>query len=308
MKKIILLSGLIVLASLSHSQNFKPIPSENIPYWKIWGSILVGTYCVKYYTYWYYTGENIQINNKSYTTLWSKGNWNLSPIPPYGNCSGSGNTLDVYEGALRTENNLVLYLTIDNKEKLLFDYNKQVGDTLADTTYIIQYSYGNAVIQSIDSVVNETGEYLTQWNIKPTSDIHGSFIEGIGPSTGIIHSLVLSESNSDLLCYSENYESYYPVGSECDPTVYINEIDNSGLNVYPNPVNDKVYIEYQNNLNKNANCFLINSLGQIVVEINSNFSSPFKIDCSNLKSGVYIIKVIADNNETLTFKKLLIYH
>jgi len=74
MKKIIFLSCLIVLASISHSQNFKPIPSENTPYWFVFESNLTGYSCVKYSSNWYYTGEEIQVNNKTYTTLWSKGN------------------------------------------------------------------------------------------------------------------------------------------------------------------------------------------------------------------------------------------
>jgi len=106
---------------------------------------------------------------------------------PYGNCSGEGNTLNVEEGALRTENNIVYYVEPGSYyEYILFDYNLKKGDTVPSSFYFLRDVYGVVTVSSIDSALTEQDNYLTRWNLKRSYWSDSSwFIEGIGTNKGI---------------------------------------------------------------------------------------------------------------------------
>jgi len=191
-------------------------------------------------------------------------------------------------------------------EYLLFDYNLQVGDTLADTAYILNDLNCVCTIQSIDSVLIETGEYLTRWNLGP-EPCSGEFIEGIGTNKGIFQSFAFFESNSNFICYSENYESYYPVGSDCDPTVQIKENKSAGLKIFPNPANEIINLKMENQESINYTCSLINSIGRIVYSMSTDFSTNFSINSQKFAKGVYTL-VVKSDKEYISSQKIIIYH
>lgn len=80
-----------------------------------------------------------------------------------------------------------------------------------------------------------------------------------------------------------------------DTEVLANE-NNSHLIIFPNPVTSIVHVELVNK-NSNANYTIMNNIGQIVKFGKTNN----KIDVSNLKSGIYILK-IDDNSKSLIAK------
>jgi hypothetical protein len=63
------------------------------------------------------------------------------------------------------------------------------------------------------------------------------------------------------------------------------------MRVYPNPVNDFLYIENKENI---VSARIYNSLGQLIMETNTKI-----IDFIKLKSGVYILQINSDKETTV---------
>jgi hypothetical protein len=81
---------------------------------------------------------------------------------------------------------------------------------------------------------------------------------------------------------------------------------NSTVSIYPNPTNNILNIEFSNEqlLNKNLSIEIYNTLGQKVVHENvrTNF---LQMNTSNLKDGLYVLKIIDSNSTTLAVKKII---
>ena len=70
----------------------------------------------------------------------------------------------------------------------------------------------------------------------------------------------------------------------------------SSLNVYPNPVNDKLYIETEMNIEE---VVVYTITGVIVGQQSTVNSQQSYIDVANLNSGVYFVKVVTENGEVV---------
>ena len=70
----------------------------------------------------------------------------------------------------------------------------------------------------------------------------------------------------------------------------------SSLNVYPNPVNDKLYIETEMNVEE---VVVYTITGVIVGQQSTVNSQQSYIDVTNLNSGVYFVKVVTENGEVV---------
>jgi hypothetical protein len=76
-----------------------------------------------------------------------------------------------------------------------------------------------------------------------------------------------------------------------------NKINNHLLNLYPNPANDKVNIEFlENYFTKNSSIFIYNIQGELIYKSLINRSSYKQINISDYKAGVYFVKVADDLN------------
>jgi hypothetical protein len=86
-----------------------------------------------------------------------------------------------------------------------------------------------------------------------------------------------------------------------DPTLSLNEFDLGSISLYPNPVkNNRVTISLANEMKFNVEVY--NILGQNV--LNANAEGSVQLNVSNLKSGIYLVKISA-SNKTQT-KKLVV--
>jgi hypothetical protein len=67
----------------------------------------------------------------------------------------------------------------------------------------------------------------------------------------------------------------------------------TGLNIHPNPVNDRLYIETENDI-ENITIFDIFGRQQ---QLSNSSHQHSVIDVSNLTSGIYFIKINTNNGE-----------
>lgn len=80
----------------------------------------------------------------------------------------------------------------------------------------------------------------------------------------------------------------------------LDEATNKAFHIYPNPVNDMLYIDSGDERAENIE--LINLQGVIVSRKPANKSQVQKIDLSGLSKGVYFLKIINDKNIYKVFK------
>ena len=68
----------------------------------------------------------------------------------------------------------------------------------------------------------------------------------------------------------------------------------ASFNIYPNPVNDRLYIEAETEVKE---VVVYDVYGRQQTTVNGQQTSS--IDISNLNSGVYFIKVVTENGEAV---------
>lgn len=98
---------------------------------------------------------------------------------------------------------------------------------------------------------------------------------------------------------SKSYVFYMQIDSIIDNTSSINEIANLNYKLYPNPAVDMVNIDLPYNHNVET-VKVYNVLGKEVYQTLVNNNTNVKIETKNYKSGVYIIKLIDNNNNINT--------
>ena len=151
----------------------------------------------------------------------------------------------------------------------------------SDITYTIGYT-ANASAYPNGNAMDGTGHIRV--NVTPTCvnvDYVKAFIPGTTGSAG--------HSNREV-AFS------YSVGS-C--ALGANDVQPEDvINVYPNPANTKVNIQFKDA--STHNCKLLNTMGQTVLEFNSN-----EINTTNIPNGIYFLKFDSVKNYT---KKIIIKH
>ena len=79
----------------------------------------------------------------------------------------------------------------------------------------------------------------------------------------------------------------------------------TGINIYPNPAKDKLYIEFNNeDLNIDAEVIIYNIQGQVMISKQIEAENSC-IHLNNLNPGIYIIRTRYD--QTLLTRKLIVH-
>ncbi len=153
-------------------------------------------------------------------------------------------------------------------------------------------------------------------------DFDGNFVwaKSIGSSTDDVgHSVAIDISNNiyttgwyrnitdfdpDAGVFNLPIAGFYDmfIHKMSQPTVGIAENNfNSNIVIYPNPTNETINIDIDNILDKNTYFEILNVLGQkIISKPILNQHSLFNIE--QLKSGLYIVKIICNNKNVVTKK------
>jgi hypothetical protein len=84
-------------------------------------------------------------------------------------------------------------------------------------------------------------------------------------------------------------ENNKPVWGTC-PTASIDDQNQLDISIYPNPTNDKLFIQ---GLSSSSRVSIYNVLGKLV--LSQTISK--EIDVNNLQSGIYVIKIAEEQKE-----------
>jgi len=228
----------------------------------------------------------------------------LSIISYYENCEGSFYNYG-YQGAFRNIEELKQVWFVpegEQNEELLYDFNLEVGDTLA-VSYINPYGM-TFYVDEIDSV--EMGN-----SFRKRYKIFGDFnlseqpfiiIEGIGGQNLIkpLEYWLYFEEGYTFQCININDSVYYPTGEACELMVNTNgyKEKKQKFNISPNPSTGKFWIKNASGTQKAIVIEIFNSIGEKIKQMESN-GQIFQIDLSAYSPGIFLIKISWETGETI---------
>lgn len=185
----------------------------------------------------------------------------------------------------------------NEEDKLLMTLSLDVGDSFVtyrfgrpDITYhvvaVFKDSLNRKVIQ-----FDQKHRHSSLINGLNTPDSNIMFIEGVGPSTGISISSLIS-SDDELLCMYKDEEKTYTnlyyqgvcfmqYGRAAEYT------KQHPIKVYPNPVKDKFYIEQDNGSTAMNWVKIYDIQGKLQLSVKT--TNDAEIDVSFLKPGIYFL-------------------
>ncbi len=177
---------------------------------------------------------------------------------------------------------------------LLYDFSLNIGDVLN----VVNSQNSIQTLQTIDSVlVGNT--YRKRWIFNGVNGLNREWIEGIGDVQGLFFPLQYTFEDQQLLsCYEDDalfWNNPQLSGADCF-TVGIDDSEsqiNTIVNVYPNPVLNKLSIEIPNNVNEDFEIELFDITGRSVKS--KTYSNQKKIDVNigDLNKGIYILRIRA---------------
>ncbi len=196
-------------------------------------------------------------------------------------------------------------------KELLYDFDVAVGDTFHVSSHI----YNGIVPPVVMSVGNITvGGVLRKFITVSTGTgepISFDYIEGVGHWRGLWYENGPQlESGTYLLCFSLNGESYFvnpeeinwlePSAENCEFVVGVQDVNTLEIKVYPNPFDG--FISIQGNLSiESVTIFDLRGKALMAALINKREG---KVDTDEIESGIYIIRIVYNNGETITRRLL----
>ena len=288
MKKLIVtITILLTLTTTVKSQDYVPFPTENA-YWNVFYAgtcqeappdSMILRYTVR--------GDTL-IDNKTYQKLYLELGDTLNPV------------IRVI-GGIREDNKKIYYtgetvLAATNGEYLLYDFTKEIGDTIYHES---NGDFFYSVVLDIDSILID-GNYRKQFKIQSHSfgQSPDYIIEGIG---SVVNGLLGNISDIttcgthywEHICFKENGEVKYlnPNFDDCFPPNLIMGANTTRLEtkikIYPNPIDQNLQIE--NNTNENLKIKIIDINGRLIIEQPLNGTKTIiKLD---IKPGIYNVLI-----------------
>lgn len=199
--------------------------------------------------------------------------------------------------------------TTPAKQYYVNDIKFEIGVSEIITPNIPQNLSANAINETSISLSWTSAKNATSYNVyrgteKLANVTTTSYLaEGLNPDTEYCFTITAlnGDTESDKSAEAcaktkeqENQEEEEEEEEEVDEDVGLDELSSS-LNVYPNPVNDKLYIETEVKI-ENVAIYTITGVmvGQQTTE---NGQQTLTIDLSGLNSGIYFVKINSDNGQ-----------
>jgi hypothetical protein len=288
---------LFFLLSRNISAQYVPLPENNA----YWTNYLTAQWANLNENGWshiwsnYLTGNDTVINSIDYVQLIC-----ATRFESFNSSSGmsAGSTSYQYIGAFRNDANTkkVFYIPKnDTAEKLLYDFNLSLGDTVSNW-YNITYPAAVGVVSQIDSVYLDS-QYLQRFRFFYNQYDTIYLIEGIGLTSGLLSAVqYVGAVYEDLLCFGVGNMSIYPNSNQFCGFIGISEKSASTLNVFPNPTSGILKL---GEIERSA--IIFNQFGSRVMRIDDD-SGFDEIDLTDLPAGIYYCSLSSGENYYQAFK------
>jgi hypothetical protein len=188
-----------------------------------------------------------------------------------------------------------IFLFSDTSDVLLYDFSLEIGDSILIPSIFFYYQY--LYVNNIDSIEIQ-GNYrkylVLNSSIHPW--INSYWIEGIGSLNGLFWPRFDQEfSICNLACMTQEAITLYAIDGAINCPYYPNSIpnikDDQRLILYPNPVQDYLYLKVRNINSKDFTCEIYDFTGNLIVQKSKISIEQSHIDVSSLKEGIYIIQI-----------------
>ena len=215
---------------------------------------------------------------------------------------------DLYGIIKEEESGKVFYKPKEQEvEYLLYDFGMNVNDTAV--MYWCQNPNCEVHVR-IDSIATQhiAGAERRVFYVS-SKDMYGdewhwlnTWVEGIGAMEGLLYSCHVVNAGGitlhELLCYHEDGELVWqnPTYNTCliDPLGIQDNIEASGLRVYPNPARDRVVVEGM----ETVEVMVYNTSGQMVKCVRGTN----EINVEGLAEGVYLVRIMDADGKVYTNK------
>ena len=227
----------------------------------------------------------------------------------------NGPTNNVFNVEIKNPNNGTDGYSHNNKFRSLFNITNVVPSNFivwfktnlfgAETSYEITDENGNQVL-SRTGLANNTqyrdtlqlGFGCYQFKI---TDIDEDGIDFWANNDGIGFARFRQASGGPLLSFEGDFGTSFIYNFTVDyPLSYSELFESKDLSVYPNPANNQFNIEGKN-LDQ-ASVFVYNQIGQQLSLKHTKQDNKLQFDCSNVASGVYFVKVVFTDGQSVVRK------
>ncbi len=189
----------------------------------------------------------------------------------------------------------IYFRTIDDpQEYLIFDLRLEEGDMI---NLNARWCDGQSGDMATVVEVNQIGELRELVFDREVGDTEFCeplrFLEGVGPNATLIYPMfrdaILENGTAQRICFASHENIiFYPSNSNVDlcggSITSTNEIEETSMRVFPNPVRDQINIT---DLPANSTVDVFTSHGQRL----GSYPSEARIDCSQWQSGLYLLHV-----------------
>lgn len=215
----------------------------------------------------------------------------------------------------QTQRSYVLYPS-EAVEHLLYDFSLQVGDTLSDPSYYLDWWWGEHLLTVTQVSFDDSGRkkiYLSQ-NQVGGGAAEEVWTEGIGSSKGLFnrtHQGLLDEPEAELLCFEQNeeiiYQKYPNICHYTSITAIETLTNMGGFALSPNPVNNVFTLHYQLLPNTLGSILkLYNAQGQAVLQqAVSPSNTQMDVSVAELPLGIYLCTLTTNKGEYCSQKVLI---
>lgn len=302
MKSLSLILLFIVAVFSCHAQQYRPFPTGNA-YWLYtintgnWGTASSSNPSLIYRQY-IMSGTDTILNGQTYKIITKReyidsGIYSTNPVPSYTN--KTANVPDEVVMAIREDNKRIMAVLFPaTTEVLLYDFNKNIGDTM-------QYlpTINSKVIIGFDTVMVGTTAHKRWLTDNYMTDV----IEGVGSIQGIF-GMLNGQNTVQLACFYNTGQGSYSYGAAT--CFYIHKygtpasVDslqghNVGVSISPNPFADRLDIVSS----VPADITIYNAMSQKVI-IDKSMSRK-SISTTTLPNGVYFVEL---QNKAMNFRKV----
>lgn len=262
-------------------------------YWDVTGYEM-GYICLGFSSYpphrYYFLGDTI-INNTVYAKAYQMEL--ITTYPPV-NCppfSVDTNSTVVQYYFLREdtlEKKVWRYDSYNDYEMLLYDFSLEIGDTL------YPHPWFPTLIDTVYEITTTDGLVRKKFEFGPGGE-SGYYIEGIGGVAGIFSDpFYIFETGSWLMCVKDiNGNIIMDIDGSCFDfiTSTAETKRNPKINIFPNPFSESITIKSPLS---ELHVIIYNQYG--IAVINKDLGSEHIIDLSNLRKGIYLLKILKNNN------------